>query len=204
MIFQSQIHTHMKTLKTLAASILCSIPILCSAAPADWGGSFAVWARTNTIATNDYVYLMCTNPPVTYAAPLAELLTWILTNNATTATDSTRAAQAAHATNADYATITSSVTNKLFLTNQLIQATGMTVTNYNGSNTVAGIVTIACGYGTVSITNNLVTTNTPIVATLQTAGVATGITATATANLITLTVAHGPATNCLIGWHIIR
>ncbi len=81
-----------------------------------------------------------------------------------------------------------------------------TTTNFNCSNKFGGLITLAAAQLACSITNNLVTTNTACLITMNNV---TGITnppvAICTANLITI-VSGGPATatNALISWFIIN
>jgi hypothetical protein len=91
----------------------------------------------------------------------------------------------------------------VFLTNELIKTTWAT-TNFNGSNTLAGLLTIPTGLGTVSVTNNLVTTNSIVALAIGTPGVASNVWFQATAGLLTIGVSHGPSTNCIVTWHLLN
>lgn len=94
-----------------------------------------------------------------------------------------------------------------FLTNQMDNP-AWTTTNFNGSNTVAGLVTLGATLSALSITNNLVTTNTACVATILRPLCVTNLVVQCTTvggvGLMTFTVDSGAVTNCLIGWSIFN
>jgi len=94
------------------------------------------------------------------------------------------------------------ITQPSLITNQVINTT-WTTTNWNGSNTVYGLVTMPTGLATASITNNYVTTNTVCLATVNSDDTtAFYARAVCTANLITLRLNAAATTNCLISWFI--
>lgn len=78
-----------------------------------------------------------------------------------------------------------------------------TTTNFNGSNTYGGVVTIPTGMNVVSITNNHINTNSMCVAVISSTGCASNLVAVCTANLLTLAVDNTAVTNCLVRWLLL-